>query len=478
MVAVEPRVLWDVSFQLSFAAMAGIATLTEPLVVRLRPLGGVPADGDLQTQPLRSFVVFASATTIAATLSTWPLVAFYFERVSLVGLPATLLTLPIMPVVLVAHGAAGLVGIVSDELARPIGWVAWVSTAYMTTVVGLIARLPGTSVQTGGLAPALVVGYYAGLAVVHWRGRVLQAVSVPLDLIRRWQPPWDRAISWWIAGPAAALAVLVWSAAFSLPDGDLHVTFVDVGQGDMAVVTTPNGRTIVVDGGPDPLAAARVIGDELPFWRRHIDLVVLTHPHQDHVAGVAELLDRYEVSHVVQRAVDYDSTAYETWNTAVDGEGAIVTDAAAGQSIVTDDGVLIQVLGPPAKLLSGSDSDVDNASVVLRIVYGELSFLLAADVFADGERALVDGRSVLDSDVLKVAHHGSRSSSISEFIEAVSPAAAVVSAGEGNRFGHPHAETLEVLHRHVTVDRLFVTSARGSVEFVTDGKHLRVYSER
>ena len=478
MVAVNPGVLSAPSFQLSFAAMAGIATLAEPVAARLRAVFGAGDERGDSPAPLVQLAASSAALTIAATVATLPLVAFHFERVSVVGLPATLVTLPIMPLVLVAHGAAGLAGLVSSELAQPFGWVAWIATAYLTGVVELIARLPGTAFQTGAVAPVLAVAYYAALIGIYLRRPLREMAARALDGIRGLGPALDHAVSWWIAGPAAAVAALVWAVALLLPDGDLHVTFADVGQGDMVVITTPAGRTIVVDGGPSPIVAARAVADELPFWRRHVDLVVLTHPHRDHVAGLTEVLGRYEVVRILEHPVPYDSGAYEAWRSAVDMEGAAVTHARAGQSIVTDDGVLIQVLGPPTSLIGGADPDVDNASVVLRIVYGKVSFLLAADLFAPGERVLVAGGSTLDSDVLKVAHHGSRSSSTEELLTAVSPTAAVVSAGKDNRFGHPHLEAMEALGRHVAPGMVYVTSARGSVEFVTDGERLTVRAER
>jgi competence protein ComEC len=121
---------------------------------------------------------------------------------------------------------------------------------------------------------------------------------------------------------------------------------------------------------------------------------------------------------------------------------------------------------------------VDNASVVLRVVYGDVSFLLTGDIFVEGESGLVQRDAELDSDVLKVAHHGSRSSSSPPFLEAVSPAVAVVSAGSDNRYGHPHAETMEALRCHVDDARIFLTGESGSIEFVTDGARLEVRTER
>jgi competence protein ComEC len=478
MVAVDPRALWDVSFQLSFAAMAGIATLAEPVVARLRPIAGNPEEtGDSPASLLQSAAVVCGMT-VAATVATLPLLAFYFERISLVGLPATLLTLPALPLVLVTQAAAGLTGLASTTIAQPLGWLAWVTTAYITGVVGLFARLPGASFETGPVASSLVWAYYALLAGAYWSGPLRRVVAQPLDRVRRLQPPSDRTVSWWVAGLAIAIAVLVWTAALSLPDGKLHVTFADVGQGDMALITTPGGKTVLVDGGPDPLEAARLVAKELPFWRRHIDLVVLTHPHEDHVAGLTEVLSRYDVGRILERRFPYETPAYEAWQRTISTEGAAVIQARSGQTIATDDGVLIQVLGPPEKLILGSRSDVDNASVVLRVVYGHVSFLLVGDVFAEGERALVAAQAPLDSHVLKVAHHGSRSSSTGDFLAAVSPTAAVISAGQDNRFGHPHAETVAALLMQVPPDRLFVTGDSGTVEFVTDGKRLKVLTQR
>jgi competence protein ComEC len=416
--------------------------------------------------------------TVAATVATLPLLAFYFERISLVGLPATLLTLPALPLALVTQAGAGLTGLISTTIAQPLGWLAWVTTAYITGVVGLFARLPGASFETVPVASPLVWAYYGLLAGAYWWRPLRRAAALALARIRRLQPPIDRAVSWWVAGSAIAIAALVWAAALSLPDGKLHVTFADVGQGDMALITTPGGKTILVDGGPDPLQAARLVAKEVPFWRRRIDLVVLTHPHQDHVSGLNEVLSRYDVGRIVERRFPYDSPAYEAWRRNVSTEGATVTQARSGQTIATDDGVLIQVLGPPETLIVGSRSDVDNASVVLRVVYGRVSFLLAGDVFAEGERALVDARAPLASHVLKIAHHGSRSSSTGDFLGAVSPTVAVISAGQDNRFSHPHAETVAALLMQVPPDRLFVTSHSGTVGFVTDGERLRVRTER
>ena len=484
MVAINPHVLWSVSFQLSFAAMAGIALIAEPLGLRLRTLVGVRPEVGLPANSLLGFVTDAASMTIAATVATFPLVAFYFERVSLVGLPVTVLALPALPPVLVTQALAGLVGLVATGVALPLGWLAWVSTAYLTGVVDLFARLPGASFETGRLAPLLVWAYY-GCFVLWYVAKPLRTVAS--RTLSQFQaapprlPPARTAVPWWLLLPAASIAVLVWTAVLSLPDGRLHVTFADVGQGEAVLITTPGGKGILVDGGPDPLDAVRLLGNRLPFWDRSVDLVVLTHTHSDHVTGLTEVLRIYDVRHILEREAQYDSPAHHAWRRAVEEEGAVVTQARAGQVVALGDGVFMQVISPQVRLLTGTASDVDNASVVLRLVYGDVSFLLTGDtgdMFGEAEVELLARGAPVDSDVLKVAHHGSRSSSTGPFLDAVSPVAAVISAGEDNRFGHPHPETMETLLRHVTNDRLLVTKDRGTIEFVTDGRRLTMTTER
>ena len=485
MVAASPIVLWSVSFQLSFAAIIGITLLSEPIVGGMRRLyedgANRPPGSKNSWFALLDALFYAAAMVIAATVATFPLALLYFEQLSLTGLPTTLAVLPMLPFILMANAIAGLVGLVSVGAAEPFGWLAWIGLAYMTGVVGTVSRLPGASFETGAVAPFLVWTYYAALTTAVARPAIVpraKALATGLRSVTRAQQVQGAAVPWWALLAATVAASLVWVAALSGSDGRLHLTFVDVGQGDAALIETPRGRQIVIDGGPDPLDMVRFLGDRMPFRDRTLDLVVLTHGHADHVNGLLEVLRRYKVETVLQRVSDHESAPYEAWHRAVGLEGANVVTARPGVVIALDDEAFIEVLGPPERLLNGTESDVDNASVVLKLVYGDVSFLLTGDMFDDAEGALARRGELLDSDVLKVAHHGSRSSSSSEFLDAVSPAIAVISAGQDNRFGHPHQETLDSLSRHVPPERLFMTSEHGTVEFITDGKTLEVKTDR
>ncbi len=474
MAAFDPLALMDVSFQLSFTAMAGIAVIARPMGDRL--LAAMQPGARDGANPFAAFMAHSAAMTTAATVATLPLVVFYFGRVSLLGIPATMLTLPALPAVIVSHAAASGAGLVGGWLAAPFGWAAWLTSAYVTAVVDALARLPAASIETGRLASHFVWIYYAVLAAAYFAFRRRLRAAEASDAgrgpgHRRLDPRWR----WGLAGAAAA-AALVWATAMSMPDGNLHVLFADVGQGDATLVVTPNGHSVLVDGGPDGSAAARLLDSALPFWDRSVDMVVLTHPHADHARGLLEVLRRYEVARVMERSVDHGGMVYEQWRRLAEREGAVSIEAVGGQRFSVD-GTLFEVLWPPVELPSGTSSDLNNASVVLRVSYGETSFLLAADIHADAEARLVELASV-DSDVLKVPHHGSRTSSSAEFLDAVSPVAAVISVDAESRHGHPHPEVVHALTARLPRDNLGLTSENGTIEFVSDGRRLMVRTER
>lgn len=478
MVAAGPNILWSVSFQLSFAAMAGIATLADPASYRLQGLfGASDEEGGAFRWPIRA-LAGAVGTGAAAILATLPLTAFYFQQVSLVGLPTTLVTLPMLPFALAFHAFAGVLGLVFEPLGTAFGWLAWGATKYIVEVVHLAAKLPVASFETGRIAPALALGYYgAGAAwfVAHRAGGLV-GLTGRVEPLAAARPGFSPAK--WLAVPLALAAVLIWTAALTDEDGRLHVVFADVGNGDSALIISASGRQVLVDGGPEAQDATRMLGSALPFWDRSIDVVVLTHGHADHLTGLLDVMRRYDVGHVIEREVGHTTPAYLSWRQAVDSEGAPVTQAMAGHVIDLGDGAAIEVLHPPESLMTGADSDPNNASIVLRVVYGEVSFLLTGDIFAEAEREMLSRGVDVRSTVVKIPHHGSRSSSSLEFIERVNPSVAVISVGAGNRFGHPHAETLEVLRRYAPEARVLTTRDRGAIRFSTDGTTLSVRTER
>ena len=216
----------------------------------------------------------------------------------------------------------------------------------------------------------------------------------------------------------------------------------------------------------------------MPFWDRTIDLVVLTHPHADHLTGLVEVLQRYKVKQVLYPDLDCDLPIYEEWLNLIKKKDIKCTIAQAGQQIDLGDGVIINVLNPQIPLLTGTESDINNNSVVLHISMGRVSFLLTADIEREAEFELITHRANLNSTVLKVAHCGSDTSTTQEFLAVVNPQVAVISVGADNRFGHPSDEVVDRLKEKLGSENIYRTDEHGTIEFITDGKRLWARVER
>jgi competence protein ComEC len=269
---------------------------------------------------------------------------------------------------------------------------------------------------------------------------------------------------------------LVWIAVLAEPGDRLQVSFFDVGQGDAILIETPAGQQILIDGGPDSDKVCLELGRKLPFWDRSLDLVVLTHAHDDHVTGLVEVLKRYQVDQVLESGLAENTPAYVAWLQAVEEKGIERTIAKAGQSIDLGAGVAMEVIHPQEEMLLGTDSDANNNSVVLRLVWGGVSFLLTGDIDGEAEVAILYAEQwrELNSTVLKVAHHGSAGSTSSQFLAVVEPQIAVISVGENNNFGHPDEGLVMRLEQVET----YRTDQNGTISFSTDGERLWVETEK
>ena len=245
------------------------------------------------------------------------------------------------------------------------------------------------------------------------------------------------------------------------------------------LIQTPSRQDILVDGGLSPRDVVLALGKKMPFWDRTIDLVVLTHPHADHITGLLEVLRRYHVRQVLFPPLDDDSPLCDEWLSLIEEKGIKQTIAQAGQQInLGTERVTIEVLNPLVPPLADAVSDIDDNGVVLRISTGKVSFLLTADISWQTEYELLRRRANLNSIVLKAGHHGSDTSTSRELLAVVDPCVAVICVGEDNRFGHPADEVRERLEGEVGPDKLYRTDLDGTLEFITDGEGLWVRVER
>jgi competence protein ComEC len=259
----------------------------------------------------------------------------------------------------------------------------------------------------------------------------------------------------------AFLATIAWAALRGMPDGKLHVWFLDVGQGDAILIQSPDGRQVLVDGGPSPSALNAELGEVLPFWDRSLDVVVMTHPDADHANGLIPLFDRFSVGAAVD-ATGPQTAAGAAWIAAAEAAGAPREVAERGMRL-TAGAAQLTVLSP-AQAATGETEN--NGSVVLRLDYGATSLLLTGDAELEAEQEMLAAGVPLRADALKVGHHGSNASTSAGFLAAVQPKLAVISVGADNRFGHPAPE---LLGRLAGIETLR-TDQNGTIELVSDGK--------
>jgi competence protein ComEC len=287
-------------------------------------------------------------------------------------------------------------------------------------------------------------------------------------------------MSWGAIALCMVMVVLIWWPIVVRSHGVLTVSFLDVGQGDAIFIESPTGRQVLIDGGKADRAVLRELGAVMPWNDRTIDVVVPTHPDADHVGGLVDVLDRFQVSYVIQSSVMGDTDLWHTLQSAIAREGPIKNSMATreqsersshrmmamrGQIIDIGGGAFLEILFPDRDV-SGLETNM--GSVVARLVYGDTSFMLTGDspIAIEKYLTVLDGGR-LKSNVLKAGHHGSRTSSDPDFIAAVDPSYGVFSRGCDNTYGHPHSEVVQFFSRlHI---QTFDTCKDGRITFTSDG---------
>ncbi|MFC1983719.1 DNA internalization-related competence protein ComEC/Rec2 [Chloroflexota bacterium] len=483
MVGISPHILWSASFQMSFTAMAGLIFIFPPLQT-LGRRAVTSTLGEDRAASIANLITDSFGVTLGAILAVWPIVAYYFGIISFIAPLATFLTLPALPAIIITGALAGCLGFIALPAAQVIAWLAWLFLSYMLLVVNGLAAIPLSAIEVDTISVHLIWAYYLVLTLVLWLNSHRQQVSIlTIKSLTSVKPGIDKITDSaaklpkkWVIPPLLVVAILISVAAATMPDDNLHVSFLDVGQGD-AIFIQEGNMQVLVDGGPSPQAIALGLGKKMPFWDRTIELVVLTHPSADHVTGLVEVLNRYKVKQVLHPAFDFKSDIYDEWLRLLKEKDIECTTSQARQQIDLGETV-IEVLNPRIPHLTGTQSDIDNNGMVLHISMGEVSFLLTADIMWEAEFELVARRVNLASTVLKVGHHGSDTSTTPEFLAVTNPQLAVISVGTDNKFGHPTTKVMERLEDRIGLEKIYRTDEQETIEFTTDGKRLWVRVER
>ncbi len=262
----------------------------------------------------------------------------------------------------------------------------------------------------------------------------------------------------------------------TLPESDvLTVHYIDVDQGDSSLITFPDGKTMLIDGGPQ-YNSYNLINYISNLGIETIDLLVATHPHEDHIGGLADVLENFTVGEVFMPNISEADTpttrVYEHFLTAVLNEGCAVNEAKAGTIILKEEGITAECISP-----NGTDyGNLNLYSAVIRLQFNDIKFLFMADAEAKNESQIISDGYDIDADILKIGHHGSTTSSSKNFIKNVSPTVGIISCGEGNRYGHPHDEILD-LYDDMGTD-VYRTDLNGTVKVECKGNNYTVSQEK
>jgi competence protein ComEC len=418
--AVQPMAVLDIGFQLSFAGVLGIILLHGAMMRRM-PKG-------LKKNPAAHWLAESLSLSIAAFVTTAPIVAHHFGQVAPVSIIANLPAIPLTSLALIGIGAAAATEPIFPPLARLLADGAGLALDLLNAVVDVAIQVPGG---------------HAAVARPQWWAWAAAALVflLALDVAGRMR---DR-VRWAVAAMSAAAAFLLLPMLGAAAGDGLEIDFIDVGQGDAIALRTPAGRWVLIDAGERDDGWDAGERRVLPFLRargaRRIEALVLTHPHADHIGGAGAVMRALPVGRVIDPGLPMGTPVYlQTLQVAE--ERRIDWNAARQDRRLQVDGVELTFLWPTVDALDAPD-DPNDISAVVRVRYGAFSALLTGDA-----SSVVEGRLIarygdsLRADVLKAGHHGSRTASSGPFLDTVDPQLVVVSAGVRNDYGHPHAEVL------------------------------------
>lgn len=483
--AIHPPSLFSISFQLSFAAVTaiiyGLSRFGSTAAGRLAERGKFAA----------KFLSFVLVSALAQ-LGTLPLTMLYFNQISLIGLAANIIAVPLIGFGVVPLGLlAAFFSLFSMDLSLVLIKVADIILSPTMAVLGALADLPFAAVKT--ITPSLVetTCYYALLwAVLNQFGhdKANGTRSCLAHSRGRFWPSWLAATR----TPSAGVIVLAlavgaadagyWVYARFIRD-ELRVTIIDVGQGSAALVEAPRGRVVMIDGGGFTDNSAFDVGERIIaplLWRKKIvtvDLMVLSHPNSDHLNGLIYVARHFEVKQVLTNDEKVDTDAYRAFSGVILEKNIHRPQFRGLARRVELNGARLEILYPPPDFLQKKKRErwrhVNNNSLVVKVVFGAVSFLFPGDIHARVERALVNSAAgKLASTVLMAPHHGSKTSNSAIFLDRVDPRWVVVSNGWHRRRHFPHKSVLKRCRLRGV--RLLRTAQHGAVTMVTDGRSLRV----
>lgn len=255
------------------------------------------------------------------------------------------------------------------------------------------------------------------------------------------------------------------------PSKNLEVDFLNVGQGDAILIKAPSGQNILIDGGPDK-SVIRELSRNLAWWDREIDLIILTHPHDDHVSGLIDVIKRYKVKQIISSGVIHNGPNYLAWMDLVRNKKIKLVIIDRPQTVNLGQGCDLEIIYPISSFLGKEVDNLNNSSLVAKLIYGESEFLFMGDAEKETEDKLLAEKIDMSANVLKVGHHGSDTGSGENFLNTVKPKIAIIEVGKDNGFGHPSLRVLKRLERLGV--KIFRTDTDGTIKFISDGIEIKI----
>jgi len=278
----------------------------------------------------------------------------------------------------------------------------------------------------------------------------------------------SKQFRYYFLGLLLLTAIFVWYAVFKEERRGLEVDFLDVGQGDAIFIQAPNGNQILLDSGPNKKVLTE-LSKVMPFYDRSLDMIIESHPDNDHIAGFVDVLKKYNVSAVVESGVETNTPVYQGLKNIIKEKNIQKILAKRGMRINLGDGIYLDILLP---IVNNPNFSPHDGMVVLKLNYGQNSFMLTGDMENKMEKYLISIDDNLTSDVLKIGHHGSKTSTSETFLGYVNPEYAVISVGQDNKYGHPNQEILDRLNQFGIP--IFRTDEKGTIKIASDGESLHI----
>ncbi|HCT65579.1 MAG TPA: DNA internalization-related competence protein ComEC/Rec2 [Lachnospiraceae bacterium] len=440
--AINPYQLWDVSFQLSFVTVGGLILAGKFI------MGGYT---------FKQKLIYSFKIGAVVNIVSFPIVAWHFYRLPLYGCFANLIVLPLIGILVGCAMISGLIGLVWIQGATFLGGTVFVILKIYEGVCIFFTSLPFSTVLTGRPPLVCIVFYYTLILIIFfWRFKG-KKIAFGINL----------------------MVLLFLIIGNRLITKNTEVAFIDIGQGDCAVIHTYDNKTYVIDGGGE---TQTVFGnntgktDIIPYLESKgiatVDGVFITHMDTDHAMGCAELIAFYQVENVYMSKYDWaDDGLYEFIKLLANRSGTKINYIGAGEDAKINEQTTMECVYPYDQKIIDDDND-NHGSLVLKLCVGEKSILFTGDAEAQDEMLIMLGGADISADVLKVAHHGSRNSSTGKFLEAVGAKTAVISCGKNNNYGHPNPEAVKRIED--TNATIYTTPNDGCITITTDGKNMNL----